>query len=139
MKEKVVKRTVKLLPNYCKRIGLFLIVAAVVIFLLQTQLDHFLTHDEDYSIAGTLLLTGLALLNFSKEKVEDERIRKIRYKTLSYSFMTLVGFVIFGRILNQLIGFDFTYYSSSSAVLFTILLLNLAYFEANKEFDDAEE
>lgn len=139
MNDQIVKRAVKLLPNYCKKIGLGLIGGAVMIFLLQTQVDNFLAHDDEYGIVTTLILTGLGIINFSKEKVEDERIRKIRYKTLSYSFMSLAGFVIFGRILNQVFASNFTYYSSSSAVLFTILLLNLCFFEANKEFDDAEE
>ncbi len=101
--------------------------------------DNFLAFDEDYNSITTLLLIGLALITFSKEKLEDERIRRIRYKTFSYSFLTLVGFVITGRIMNQLFDFVLEFYNSSTALLFTILLLNLAYFEGNKEFGDAEE
>lgn len=41
--------------------------------------------------------------------------------------------------MNQLFDFVLEFYNSSTALLFTILLLNLAYFEGNKEFGDAEE
>ena len=85
MNTTTIKRNIVLFPNYGKWIGTALIVLSAIIFILQTQ-TNFLAFDVEYSIPLTLFIGGLALVNFSKEKIEDERIRKIRYRTLAYSF-----------------------------------------------------
>ena len=133
-----VKRPVYLLPNYFKWIGTGILVIAVVVFIVQTQ-SQFLSSDEDYGIPATLILAGLALINFAKEKIEDERIRKIRYRTWAYSFYTIIGWVLFGRILNFFLDSPLEYYNSATSILISILMLNLAIFTGNKEIDVDEE
>ncbi len=90
MNNKRVLTHVYLLPNYFKPFGITVIIFAAVIFILQTQ-TQFLSSDQDFKIPVTLLLIGLTLLNFSKEKVEDERINFIRYRTCPILFISLLA------------------------------------------------
>ena len=134
-----VKRPVYLLPNYFKWIGAAVIFSAVIVFIFQTQYENFLSFDEDYGVPTTLLLGGLAFVNFAQEKTEDERIRRIRYRTWAYSFYLFVGYVFFGRIFNMLFESPLEFYNSATALSITILLMNLAFFEGYKYSDINEE
>ncbi len=138
MNTTTIKRNIVLFPNYCKWIGTALIVLSAIIFILQTQ-TNFLAFDVEYSIPLTLLIGGLALVNFSKEKVEDERIRKIRYRTLAYSFYTMVAWVFIGRIINSIFESTLEFYNSATALLILILTTNFMSFSANKDLDLDEE
>lgn len=138
MSNKRVWTHVYLLPNYFKPIGITVIIFAAVIFVLQTQ-TQLLTSDQDFKIPVTLLLIGLTLLNFSKEKVEDERIKFIRYRTWAYSFYIIIGYVVFGRILNYFLEDPLEFYNSPTAILIVNLTLNLVYFSTYKEIDYDEE
>jgi hypothetical protein len=53
-------------------------------------IDHNIT-DE---IAGILLLIGLALLCFSREKIEDERTQRIRSQSMILSFYINIVFIL---------------------------------------------
>lgn len=136
--EKRIKRSVYLFPNYFKKIGVVLLVFAIGLFIVQTQ-TNFLAFDKDYQIVTTTILAALGLINFAKEKFEDERIRKIRYVTWSYSFYGIITTVLLGRIFYIFFNSAIEYYNSSVAVLITYLLLNIAFFEANKQMDVDEE
>ncbi|QFG52906.1 hypothetical protein [Chryseobacterium sp.] len=79
------------------------------------------------------------MINISKEKIEDERIKKIRYRTWAYSLQSIIGLVVFGRILNSFLEEPLEYFNSSSALLIVILTLNLIYFSTYKELDYDKE
>lgn len=135
--EKRIKRSVYLFPNYFKKIGVLLILLSIIIFVVETQEIYFL-FDEEYSLPIIFLLIGLALINFSKEKKEDERVRRIRYVTWSYSFYLIIFWVILGKIFS--FAFDSVQlYNSSVSLLLLILTMNILFFEANKEMDVDEE
>ncbi len=134
-----VKRPVYLLPNYFKWVGAAVVISAVIVFIFQTQYENLLSFDEDYGVPTMLLLGGLALVNFAQEKKEDERIRRIRYRTWAYSFYLFVGYVFFGRIYNMFFESTLQFYNSATALSITILLMNLAFFEGNKYNDNIEE
>src|SRR5690606_27278692 len=138
MSREPIKRKLYLLPNYFKRMGIAIIILASFTFILQTQ-TQFLSADQDFEIPLTLLLVGLTLVSFSKEKVEDERIRNIRYRTWAYSFYSIIGYVVFGRILNYFLESPLEFYNSATAILIVILTLNVAYFSTYKEIDYDEE
>ncbi|MDF0719594.1 hypothetical protein P0M11_06220 [Kaistella sp. PBT33-4] len=138
MSTQFIKRDVYLLPNGFKMVGVAVILLSLALFILQTQ-GWFPDTDHDFRIAVTLLLTGLALINISKEKIEDERIKKIRYRTWAYSLQSIIGLVVFGRILNSFLEEPLEYFNSSSAILIVTLLLNLIYFATSKEVDYDKE
>ncbi len=134
MSTEFIRREVYLLPNGFKIVGVALILSSVAVFIFQTQ-GFFPDTDHDVRIAVTLLLTGLAFINISKEKIEDERIKKIRYKTWSYTLQSIIGLVVGGRILNSFLEEPLEYFNSSSALLIVTLLLNLIYFATSKELE----
>lgn len=138
MSTQFIKRDVYLLPNSFKMVGVTVILLSVAVFILQTQ-GYFPDTEHDFRIAVTLLLTGLAMINISKEKIEDERIKKIRYRTWAYSFYSIIGYVVFGRILNYFLESPLEFYNSATAILIVILTLNVAYFSTYKEIDYDEE
>ncbi len=127
-----------MLPNSFKMVGVAVILLSMAVFILQTQ-GYFPDIEHDFRIAVTLLLTGLALINISKEKIEDERIKKIRSRTWAYSFQSIIGLVVFGRILNSFLEEPLEYFNSTSAILIVTLLLNLIYFATSKEVDYDKE
>src|SRR5688572_23349345 len=92
-----------LFPNALKRIGWSLTLASVLIHLIlshskvQSYLYQFLNQDKDRfwmfinfldnyidESVSILLIIGLNLVAFSKEKIEDEWVSKIRLQSLQW-------------------------------------------------------
>ncbi len=128
------KTKIYLFPNYCKIIGAGIFISAIILFIFQTQ-TQILNFDHEYEIVKILLLIGLFLFNFSKEKVEDERLIRIRLMTWAYSFYIVAFTVLFGRIFNLFLDDDLQYYNSATALLITYLLVNIVIFIRYKELD----
>ena len=94
---------------------------------------------ENKQIKLRILKASTGKIIVSKEKVEDERIRKIRYRTLAYSFYTMVAWVFIGRIINSIFESTLEFYNSATALLILILTTNFMSFSANKDLDLDEE
>jgi len=80
--------------------------------------------DFKSTIVPIFIIIGLLMIAFSKEKVEDEMIVKIREQSLIWS--VLVNFIIL--ILGILFVFGFTYLHFLSVQIFFVLLLFIAKF-----------
>ena len=86
------------LPNYFKKIGIGIILFAVIvsipftICLFKYNPEAF----ENYKLIGMLLIDitaiGLLLYVGAKEKVEDELIAKIRTQSMAYAF--IISFIV---------------------------------------------
>src|SRR4051812_12300594 len=85
-----------LFPYWCKYLGVACFVVHIPVVLFQKQLgfDSFGTsessgmfgnHHVFYMITTLLMLTGLVLFSFSKEKVEDEQIAQLRMDSLQWA------------------------------------------------------
>ena len=82
-----------LFPYWCKflGIGLFLIHIPIVVFKKATTGDipsdtELFGHSHEYFMLTTLLmLTGMVLFAFSKERIEDEQIAQLRMDSLQWA------------------------------------------------------
>jgi hypothetical protein len=110
-----------LLPNKYKTVGWCLAVPGFILIMLylyaeiafpfldynQGKTDNFFhgatifnltTNNFTDEIASILLIVGLLLVAFSKEKVEDERILQIRMESLLWAILINSAFLILGII-----------------------------------------
>jgi hypothetical protein len=81
--------------------------------------------DYRYEVISVLLLLGLLFFGFSKRKIEDELIQKIRLESLLWA--TYVHFFIF--ILLTLFTFGLFYLNILVFSVFTILIIYIIRFE----------
>lgn len=119
-----------LLPHVYKKIGWFisvpLFVIGVLLFPLElfdgarwlTWLDKFPGEYTDEIIAAGLII-GMLLVAFSKEKIEDEYINKVRLESLQIS--VLINYLLL--IICILVVYDVEFLSVMTYNMFTILLL----------------
>jgi len=82
-------------------------------FMGETQFMKMVDNNLTDEIIGILLLIGAVLVAFSKEKDEDEFIRKIRLESLLWATYVNVGFLLFCWI--------FVY----GMMFFNVMLLNM--------------
>lgn len=90
-------------------------------------------------VTSILLILSLFLIAFSKEKVEDELVAKIRLESLLWA--TYVNYAVL--VLAILFLFEFAFYWVMILNMFTILLVFMLrfkwnLFQVNKELNHAE-
>ena len=97
-----------LLPTRCKPIGLVIAIPAFILMVLylhfgftfkfldyQTRGTNFTSTDNfTDEIGGVLLIIGLLMVAFAKEKEEDERITKLRLESLVWAVYVNSFFLI---------------------------------------------
>jgi hypothetical protein len=144
-----------LLPNKCKSIGWIIVIPAFVLmifnlhygfmfkfldyevkglkkisfdngFLFNIQFNNFT--DE---VGGLLLIIGLLMIAFSKEKKEDERILKLRLESLLWAVYVNSAFLILSIIFfyNELFLKIMTYNICTPLILFIVRFNLLMYNE----------
>ena len=90
-------KSLKLLPNKFKLIG-FLLLAVTIpsIFLIGFISPELKSQPELLkSIASIVIMAGMALVIFSREKIEDEFIENCRLKSFALSFTVgIVSYII---------------------------------------------
>ncbi|MGF7078550.1 hypothetical protein [Mucilaginibacter sp. UYCu711] len=99
-----------LFPYWCKYLGVVLFLIHLPIMILKKMGFGFQSVPEDYSLVGlnhlffvvtTLtMLSGLVLIAFSKEKIEDEQITQLRMDTLQLSIYLNYGVLIISLLLT---------------------------------------
>lgn len=147
-----------LLPNRLKYIGWVIAIPAFVLMILNLQYGftfHFLDYAEkgvqkisfdngflfniQYNnftdeIGSVLLLTGLLLIAFSKEKDEDERISKLRLESLLWAvfidsvFISLSIIFFYSELFLKIMAYNIC----STLILFIIRFNLTIYFERKK-------
>src|SRR5687767_9560840 len=110
-------KTRYLLPNRLKTIGWYIIVPSLIMMILilyydisfpflDYQVNGKVSFDKGFlfnlelnnftdEIFGLLLISGLFMVAFSKEKVEDERIRQLRSESLLWAILINTVFLAF--------------------------------------------
>lgn len=98
-------------------------------FLFNIELNNFT--DEVFSL---LLICGLFMVAFSKERIEDERIRQLRLESLLWAILINTIFLAFSIIFfyNDLFIWVMTYNIAIPLVLFIIRFNAVMYFERRK-------
>jgi len=133
-----------LLPNKYKKIGWFLLIPGLFlgVLLLVNDFEYPIYEVKVYSIikAGALfendrshiiktnifteisiflIIIGGLLVAFSKEKIEDEYIQKIRVESLIWA--TIINYVLL--LIATVLFYDFLFLKFMIINMFTILLL----------------
>ncbi|WP_299991078.1 hypothetical protein [uncultured Pontibacter sp.] len=98
---------IKLLPHHYKRYGVLMLVAGIPLMMLLsilfigvgavTDTKTFFAEWNDPMVYYPIII-GLAILNFSEEKEEDEMVQHLRYQ----AFMTGVFYLIVGILMLPL-------------------------------------
>lgn len=147
-----------LLPNRLKFVGLIISIPAFVLMILNLQYG-FTLRFLDYEVKGLqkisfdngflfniqfnnftdeigslLLIIGLLLIAFSKEKDEDERISKLRLESLLWSVFINSVFISISIILfySELFLKIMAYNICTTLILFIIRFHLIIYFERKK-------
>ena len=114
---------IQLLPNYFKWIGLVLFIGGGIPDFLRGWADGYnnstgeeimanplpISEQVQY-ITSILSLVGIIIYALSKEKIEDEFIKVLRWESLSTAFLITTGIVLVNVILkgrNDVIDADF--------------------------------
>ena len=149
-------KTKFLLPYLCKRIGWWLTIPSLIAMLLilhydisfpflDYQVDGKLSFDKGFlfnlelnnftdEIFSLLLIGGLFMVAFSKEKVEDERIRHLRLESLLWAMLVNTVFLAFSIIFfyNDLFVWILAYNIATPLVLFILRFNAQMYSERRK-------
>lgn len=96
---KQAKQNLKGLPNYFKVIGgVSLLISISLMFLLK-----FIGVDKDISLKivfSLIIISGLLFI-LAKEKIEDERIERVKLISFSSAFLFVVGYSVSGMWLIE--------------------------------------
>jgi len=152
------RQTKFLLPNRAKYWGWIITIPTLILMILYLQVgftfpfleyaakgiqkisfDNGLLFNIQYNnftdeIGSVLLIIGLLLIAFSKEKDEDERISQIRLESLLWATLINSALIILSIILfyNQLFLKIMAYNICSTLILFIIRFNWTIYFERKK-------
>lgn len=152
-----------LLPNRLKSVGWIIAIPAFVLMILNLHFgfsfsflefgvkdlkkilfDNGLLFNIQYNnftdeVGGVLLITGLLLITFSKEKDEDEMISKLRLESLLWAVFINSILIIVSIILlySQLFLKIMAYNMCTTLILFIIRFNLTLYFEKKKIKQDS--
>jgi len=135
-----------LLPNKFKNLGWFTLIISIVIWIYSaliikddisflranvfavigsefmrggTKYFNFINSNITYTLIGVLFIIGGLLVAFSKEKIEDEFIAKLRLQSFQWSF--LINYVLLFLLFLFVYGMEFL--SVLIYNMFTMLIL----------------
>ena len=97
----------RFLPNKFKKVGAFIILGCfVTILILQITKPISLESDKETikTIIKTLMIMGLAIIVWSRDKIEDEYTQLIRLKSLGYAFFSGVIYVVIYTFIDLISG-----------------------------------
>lgn len=132
------RKVLPLLPNYFKKIGigfillLFLLAGTRKAFL--SEMDFFIVHKAIIkTVFDDLLILGLVLYGFAREKLEDERMFQLRLESLAFAFYFGASQVILMPLINPLFG-DPLAFESGFHTIFMMLFFYILIFLGKKQF-----
>ena len=112
-----------LLPNYCKKIAVFLFVFALaIVFGIMVFTDH-TEHEVMLSVGKNLVLISMLMFALSKEELEDEMIVSMRARAFSAAFVVGALYTIFQPYVNYVVGLLFNPDSASYAELGDFIII----------------
>ena len=118
---------IQILPYIFKRIGLFLFILGPIGHFLMGFFDPFQSDDKSgFPVYWSTLLSissllGIILYFISKEKVEDELVKKVRLESMSMAFLFSVSLLL----LITIISFPSEYRINAELIFYLQLFLFL--------------
>lgn len=107
MQNKIGKKEYILFPHYFKKLGVIVIVStfAIGLILKLMNVEFVSTNKETFKLfAMSMLIVGLLLIAWSKEKMEDEMSMYIRLNAIAWTFIWTISYVIFQPIAELVVG-----------------------------------
>jgi len=133
------QQSLNLLPNYYKKVGVGIFLFTLFIALPSAW---FLKQSEPQLLSAyktllptlfmDLLIAGLGLYAFSKDKVEDELITLLRLESMAYAFLWVVFYVVLSPLIQYFIT-DQMIEVKAQAMVLSMLGLYLAAFLYKKK------
>jgi len=129
MENKRIKKRNGFLPRFFKKIGFIVIVLAFVPPVVVKSMNlHMLQSQKDLFRLFTfnVFILGLLFIALSKDKVEDEMIFDIRLKSMAFSFISVVFYVIIHPLSDLLFKVpiqDVTGQDAVITMLFSYLIM----------------
>lgn len=100
----------------------------------ETKYFSVIDHNITDEIAGVLLLCGLVFLCFSREKIEDDVIRQIRYRSLVLSLYVNSAFLVLTFLFIYGIGFLYILTINLFSPLFCYFIIFSILIEKRKKY-----
>ena len=135
---------IQLLPNVFKKIGLlFWIVGGIPDFVKgytegykdgssEVINNPLSISDQAHFYMTTISLVGIIIYALSKEKIEDEYMKKLRLESVTITFVLSVFFVLVGTLIK---GIDYSYCADSLVELQLLLFLIIFFFKKRSALD----
>lgn len=119
--------SLRLLPNYFKKIGVGFLVLTVIFFLLWRY--KILTIDKSlvFAISKTGIIVSLMILSWTKTKMEDELTTKLRLIAFASTFGWGAFFIIAGSFMESF-GHDNILIVLYNNATFIIVGMYISYF-----------
>lgn len=121
----------KLLPHYFKKVAIFSCVLAIVLWAITSanpELLNIPAYLLDWTFK-TVILLSLVVYVFTREKIETERISRLRRENIQVAFVTGVLFLIVDPILEMLYaGENFELMSGYELMMVILLVYSLRFF-----------
>lgn len=122
MKSNIIKW---LLPNYCKKIGLVIVLVATGL-LINYFINRSISETSDYNVFTRVLMAiGLLLIAVSKEKIEDERVQILRLQSF---FVSLIGCFAYCIVMETYSLFVVLVHASVTLLIVFQLLIYIVLF-----------
>ena len=121
----------KLLPHHFKKIAISTSVLAIILWVITTanpDLINIQSYILDW-IFKMIVLLSLVVYVFSAEKIESERIIRLRRENILVSFMTGVLFLVIDPILEILyVGEQFEMMTGYELMMVILLVYSVRFF-----------
>ena len=135
-----------LFPYWCRYLGYVCIVAHIPVLLTHKMLDSpnpadgpelFNAHHLFFMATTLLMLIGLLLVAFSKEKIEDEQIAQLRLDSLQWAIYMNYAILVVSLIFthNQDV-WDIVYLNLWVPLIFFIIRFRWVIFRLNRSLKE---
>lgn len=131
MESKKLKTGPVLLPMYCKKIGLAILlmglIPAVVVKMMHVSLEP--SHKEIFRVlSSNAFLLGLLIIAWSRDKVEDEMTIFIRLKSMAWTFSWTVLYVIIRPLIDLMFNDPVEIMKGQEVVMSMLFVYLIMYF-----------
>ena len=128
-----------LLPHRCKMIGIIIATLGIIMLIFSNTFDFELKigkTDMVLTISCTLIIVGGMLTAFSKEKIEDEFISRLRLNSLLWAIFINYILLLIGVLAIYGLDFlDVLFYNMFTPLAIFIIRFNFLYYKYSREHE----
>ena len=126
------QKTLRLLPNYFKKVGLGLIIFILLLLPFSQLLFSYISISDDkrhfiFILLFNFILVGLLLFSLAKDKIEDELTLLYRITAMASAFIAGTVFLIVSPVTNLLFSGKPIEATGAQLVLYMLLFYLLIF------------